>query len=128
MQWLYEPPQPRPDVGMKYIGKVTLIDGSSLDLDGNLVLKVSTGYSDSYDEEITNSALIAAESDGIFTLEVHQRFFGKNSFSVSASFTTNFDSFDASATSYYSSYGADERDETLRITADVDGKLMPGRV
>jgi CD109 antigen len=128
VQWLYEPPLPRPDVGMKYIGKVTLIDGSSLDLNGNLLIKVNKGYRDEYDEEIINQSVNAADSDGIFTVDIPERFLTESSFSVSVSFTTNYDSFDASVSSYYSNYNSDEREEELRITADVDGKLVPNTV
>lgn len=131
LKWLYEPPQPRPDVGMKYIAQATLIDGSSLDTSGNLMLKVWSGYEYDgcktchYEEDIQNIKLDAAATDGIFTVSIPEQFFNMSSFSVSASFTSKVDGFDASVTSYYSSYG-EKTDQELRLTANAEGKLVPG--
>lgn len=90
MEWLYEPNLPRPDVGMKYIGKVSLIDGASLDLNGRVEVVVSSGYTYEgcerceYEASNLDIPIDAAESDGIFTVDIPEQFFAKNSFNVRA--------------------------------------------
>ena len=73
MEWLYEPPTPRKDIGMTYIGKVSLIDGTYLDTDGKISAKVSKGWGDNLQEELWEIPIDAQSSDGIFQLQVWVR-------------------------------------------------------
>ena len=106
---------------MKYIGKVSLIDGASLDLNGRVEVVVSSGYTYEgceeceYEESNLEILIDAAESDGIFTVDIPQLFFNKTSFNVRATFRTDQDDFEAQQSSYHSSY----RNDVTQVSSDT---------
>ena len=59
----------RKDIGMTYIGKVSLVDGTSLDQNGKISAKVSKGWGENLVEELFEISINAVETDGVFQLK-----------------------------------------------------------
>ena len=54
---------------MTYIGKVSLVDGTSLDQNGKLSAKVWKGWGENLVEELFEVSIDAVETDGVFQLK-----------------------------------------------------------
>ena len=54
---------------MTYIGKVSLVDGTSLDQNGKISAKVWKGWGENLVEELFEISIDAAETDGVFQLK-----------------------------------------------------------
>ena len=146
IKWLYEPPAPRPEpVGMTYIGQVTMIDGSELDTDGEVTVKIHYTEIRTIDKSINgliykyNKYIITTKTitqnvtlgDGIFNIKIDKN--DKDYFRIQAVFkptgwirpTKGPDRNKADIYSYYRYSRYINKDKQLSITANVSGKLIP---
>ena len=131
IKWLYEPPAPRPEpVGMTYIGQVTMIDGSELDIDGKVTVKIH--YYDHKDGTKTIKQNVTL-GDGIFNIRTDKNDYNKNNFRIEAVFkptgcippNKGTDRNKAVIHAKYLDSRDINKDKQLSITANVSGKLIP---